>query len=224
MADQALRLGGATLTRFAEIVHTALIEMRGTTSPRLVLELLCARMLLPDASADSAALLQRLERLERRYAAASPADGALDQAAEPADVCRGADGCSASARRSRPRRLRRRRPRRQRSRRQRPRSGSARTAAGAGEPPTPAAPAAESRRPAPEPASAAAPGELDAAALRRLWPEVLEIVKQASRRTRALLDNAQITDGGGELVTLAAPRALARMIAEDSNTSVLRRR
>ncbi len=47
-------------------MHTALIEMRGTTSPRLVLELLCARMLLPDAAADSAALLQRLERLERR--------------------------------------------------------------------------------------------------------------------------------------------------------------
>ncbi|HET9169075.1 MAG TPA: DNA polymerase III subunit gamma and tau, partial [Actinospica sp.] len=62
MSDQALRLGGATVTRFAEIVHTALIEMRGTTSPRLVLELLCARMQLPDAAADSAALLQRLER------------------------------------------------------------------------------------------------------------------------------------------------------------------
>src|ERR1700712_5465844 len=40
MADQASRLGGAALTRFAEIVHTALIEMRGTTAPRLVLELL----------------------------------------------------------------------------------------------------------------------------------------------------------------------------------------
>ncbi len=66
MTDQAARLGIATLTRYAEIVHTALIEMRGTTSPRLVLELLCARMQLPDAAVDSAAVLQRLERLERR--------------------------------------------------------------------------------------------------------------------------------------------------------------
>ncbi len=68
-AEQAARLGGATVTRYAEIVHTALLEMRGTTSPRLVLELLCARMQLPDASADAAALLQRLERLERRATA-----------------------------------------------------------------------------------------------------------------------------------------------------------
>ena len=70
----------ATLTRYAEIVHTALIEMRGTTSPRLVLELLCARMLLPDAATDSAALLQRLERLERRLVATQsgiPAESAV---------------------------------------------------------------------------------------------------------------------------------------------------
>jgi DNA polymerase-3 subunit gamma/tau len=63
---------------------------------------------------------------------------------------------------------------------------------------------------------------LDAAALRRLWPEILDIVKQSSRRTRALLDNAQISGAAGEVITLAAPSALARMIAEDSNTSVLR--
>ena len=69
MVEQAGRLGIATVTRFAEIVHTALIEIRGTTSPRLVLELLCARMQLPDAATDSAALLQRVERLERRLAA-----------------------------------------------------------------------------------------------------------------------------------------------------------
>jgi len=51
---------------------------------------------------------------------------------------------------------------------------------------------------------------------------VLEAVKQSSRRTRALLDNAQVTNVVGEAVSLAAPGALAKMIAEDSNTSVLR--
>ncbi len=87
MADQVARLGGATVTRYAEIVHNALIEMRGTTSPRLVLELLCARMQLPDASTDAAALLQRVERLERGQALAqtnrAPAPTGPPQVEEP---------------------------------------------------------------------------------------------------------------------------------------------
>ncbi|TSD94705.1 DNA polymerase III subunit gamma and tau [Gordonia rubripertincta] len=64
MRGQIETLGPASLTRFAEIVHDALGEMRGTTSPRLLLEVMCARMLLPGVSNDDAALLQRLERLE----------------------------------------------------------------------------------------------------------------------------------------------------------------
>ncbi len=72
----------------------------------------------------------------------------------------------------------------------------------------------------PEPATAPL-GELDATALRRLWPEILEAVKLSSRRTRALLDNAQITGAAGEVITLRAPTKLAVMIAEESNTSVL---
>jgi DNA polymerase-3 subunit gamma/tau len=74
--------------------------------------------------------------------------------------------------------------------------------------------------PAAPPASAAT-GALDAAALRRLWPEVLDIVKP-NRRTRALLDNAQVLDLTGHTLRISAPRALAAMIAEDSNMSVLR--
>ncbi|MGI8667214.1 MAG: DNA polymerase III subunit gamma and tau [Jatrophihabitans sp.] len=66
MADQSRRIGLASLVRYADITHTTLTDMRGTTSPRLMLELLCARMLLPDAATDSAAILQRIERLERR--------------------------------------------------------------------------------------------------------------------------------------------------------------
>ena len=72
MIAEADRLGIATLTRMAEVLHTGLVDMRGTTSPRLVLELLCARMLLPGASSSDAALLQRLERMERRMEIAGP--------------------------------------------------------------------------------------------------------------------------------------------------------
>ncbi|WP_433827632.1 DNA polymerase III subunit gamma and tau [Actinoplanes sp. CA-015351] len=65
MARQATKLGPATLSRSADIVHNGLVEMRGTTAPRLLLELVTARMLLPGADDSSSALLQRLERLER---------------------------------------------------------------------------------------------------------------------------------------------------------------
>ncbi|MTD55996.1 DNA polymerase III subunit gamma and tau [Amycolatopsis pithecellobii] len=71
MTAQAERVGLGTLTRYAEIVHNGLLEMRGATAPRLLLELLCARMLLPSASDSEAAMLQRLERLERGGVAAS---------------------------------------------------------------------------------------------------------------------------------------------------------
>ena len=175
MSEQAARLGAATLTRNAEIVHTALIEMRGTTSPRLVLELLCARMLLPDAAADSAALLQRLERLERRNAALSPPESAPQPPPQQA----------------------------------------------------PKPKATPKQKPKDDPKAAAEPtpqpGAMDAAAVRRLWPDVLDIVKQTSKRTRALLDNAQVAGVAGERLTLAAPTAaLAKMISEDGTIELVR--
>jgi DNA polymerase-3 subunit gamma/tau len=82
MTIQAERLGTATVSRFAEVLHTGLVEMRGTTSPRLVLELMCARMLLPAASLADGALLQRLERMERRMSIAGedPGPGTGQQA------------------------------------------------------------------------------------------------------------------------------------------------
>lgn len=66
MAAQASQLGTATLSRCADIVHDGLVEMRGTTAPRLLLELICARMLLPGVDDSTGGLLQRLERMERR--------------------------------------------------------------------------------------------------------------------------------------------------------------
>ncbi|CAM3169952.1 DNA polymerase III subunit gamma and tau [Tsukamurella hominis] len=75
MRGEAAKLGLATLTRCAEVTHASLAEMRGATSPRLLLEVMCARMLLPAADDSQAALLQRIEALERRPAGA-PADGA----------------------------------------------------------------------------------------------------------------------------------------------------
>src|SRR3954462_6794438 len=70
MSAQAQALGPATLSRMADTVHEGLTEMRGTTAPRLLLELVCARMLLPATDGSAAATLQRLERLERRMSIA----------------------------------------------------------------------------------------------------------------------------------------------------------
>ncbi len=84
MAEQAARLGPATLVRYGEILHAGLIEMRGATAPRLLLELLCARMLLPAASTAEPSLLERLERIERREAiAAAPVPHGATAAAPP---------------------------------------------------------------------------------------------------------------------------------------------
>jgi DNA polymerase-3 subunit gamma/tau len=69
MADQAERFGQAELARAAEILSDGLIQMRGTTSPRLLLELMCAQVLLPGAGTGERALLVRLERLEHRLEA-----------------------------------------------------------------------------------------------------------------------------------------------------------
>jgi DNA polymerase-3 subunit gamma/tau len=52
MAAQAGRFGQAGLTRAAEIVSAGLDQMRGATSPRLLLELMCAQVLLPAADTD----------------------------------------------------------------------------------------------------------------------------------------------------------------------------
>ena len=73
MAAQAGRFGQAGLTRAAEIVSTGLDQMRGATSPRLLLELMCAQVLLPAAATDEKSLLARLERLEPRAGRPAPA-------------------------------------------------------------------------------------------------------------------------------------------------------
>src|SRR5262249_5802492 len=63
-----------------------LIQMRGTTSPRLLLELMCAQVLLPAASTGEKALLARLERLEHQLAGVESGPG---EAADPRGGRRG---------------------------------------------------------------------------------------------------------------------------------------
>ncbi|MFJ9941034.1 DNA polymerase III subunit gamma and tau [Streptomyces erythrochromogenes] len=70
MQAQASVFGAAELSRAADLVNAGLTEMRGATSPRLQLELICARVLLPAAFDDERSFQARLDRLERSGAAA----------------------------------------------------------------------------------------------------------------------------------------------------------
>jgi DNA polymerase-3 subunit gamma/tau len=65
MRSQADRIGTASLSRAADIAAQGLTEMRGATAPRLILELICGRILLPVSDATETGLLARIERLER---------------------------------------------------------------------------------------------------------------------------------------------------------------
>lgn len=201
LADQSRRIGIASLVRFADIAHTTLTDMRGTTSPRLMLELLCARMLLPDAASDSAALLQRLERLERRQAmdadatAGTPAPSdpveppARDRTAGPPEVSEPA-----------------------------PESADSPPDEVAQEQVAPPAPSPV----APAGLSAASQASSESTDLRHLWPQVMLALRDRSKVKWAMMNEVQIASVEGEVVSLQAPAGLARRIADDSNLAVLR--
>jgi DNA polymerase-3 subunit gamma/tau len=248
MQEQAQRLGPATLTRYAEIVHTGLIDMRGATAPRLLLELLCARMLLPgavptDAAADSA-VLQRLERMERRVTAGqtaaapvpaqappaapqvAPAPQAAPAAPAPAAPAPAAPAPAAPA------------PAAPAPAAPAPAAPppaewpEARTPAASEPAPTPAdrapvapPPPVTTSPPAPTPAAAPAPaasGAIDATAVRRLWSELLGAVRKNSRSTEAMLTNATVQSIEGDTVTIAHTAApLARRLGEPRNVDAI---
>jgi DNA polymerase-3 subunit gamma/tau len=90
--EQAGRFGPAELTRAADVTSSALSELRGATAPRLHLELMVARLLLPASDADEAATRARLDQIERRMAAAPVHAAPAGAAASPAATAAQADG------------------------------------------------------------------------------------------------------------------------------------
>jgi len=81
MAAQAAAFGQAELSRVADLVNQTLTEMTGATSPRLHLELMLARVLVPSTDATERGALARVERLERRVGVDGPV--AVDAGARP---------------------------------------------------------------------------------------------------------------------------------------------
>ena len=85
MRNQANRIGTANLSRAADITAEGLTQMRGATPPRLMLELICGRILLPIGDNTQAGMLSRIERLERveNIAPMSSGSSARSQTVEP---------------------------------------------------------------------------------------------------------------------------------------------
>jgi DNA polymerase III subunit gamma/tau len=80
MKLQAMSFGMSELTHASNAVSAALSEMSGATSPKLQLELMCAKVLVPSSDKTEVGSLARIERLERRMGVAQSADAALVQA------------------------------------------------------------------------------------------------------------------------------------------------
>ena len=202
MREQATRIGRATLTRYAEVIHAGLTEMRGATAPRLLLEVICARLLLPSASDAESALLQRVERIETRLDMSIPQDEKPQR--------------SAPVRRSEPV----------------PPPPPPRAAAAEPAPtPSPAAvpePSREPSPPDPEPVVSeevpvvAGSAEPNAAAVRTLWPTVRDKVRERSRTTEVMLAGATVRAVEGNTLVLSHESApLAKRLSEQRNADVI---
>ena len=205
MRDQATRIGTATLTRYAEVVHAGLGEMRGATAPRLLLEVVCARLLLPSASDTESALLQRVERIETRLDMSIPADevAASQPIAPPKRFARRSKAAEPQA----------------------PKAELKPKPEPAPEPPPSPAP-----EPPPDPVvEAQAPtapsggGEPNAAAVRSMWTTVRDKVRQRSRTTEVMLAGAIVRAVDGDTLVLSHESApLAKRLVEQRNSDVIR--
>jgi DNA polymerase-3 subunit gamma/tau len=86
---QAAKFGRAELAHAADAVNESLTTMSGATSPKLHLELMCAKILVPAANATEVGSLARIERLERRIGiggAVSTATSSVPVTPAPAPV------------------------------------------------------------------------------------------------------------------------------------------
>jgi DNA polymerase-3 subunit gamma/tau len=178
LVAQAARFGKAELVRAADSVAAGLTEMRGATTPRLLLELICARVLLPSADHSTDGVTARLDRLERRMSMAPPVveEVAQQPSRTPQPPAPTPPEVEVRAQR-------------------------------ASKPPEPSSePPAE---PAPPPTPK--PTTLGLVDVRRIWPDLLEKVREMRRYTWILLSqNAQVVGLEGNVLTVGFKNSGAR--------------
>ena len=222
LSSQAASLGAGELTRAAEVIAVGLTDMRGTTAPRLHLELMCARVLLPGADVDDRGIHARLDRLERRIGMTGtsstrpeptptrtePAPTRAEPSSmRPEPVDGHESGASASSARITPEPAEESLPAPTPVRPspvERPSQPDARGPAGGDTDDT-------KLGSEPDPAQPTPGAKFTVTDIRRLWPEVLEEVKGKRRFTWILLSqNAQVAELRGDTLLLAMTNAGAR--------------
>ncbi|MGN6723238.1 MAG: DNA polymerase III subunit gamma and tau [Marmoricola sp.] len=193
LTAQAARFGRAELVRAADIVSVGLTEMRGATSPRLLLELICARVLLPASSLDAVGLAARMDRFERRLGmgGAPEVEEARSAVTKPEEA---APPTPPPAPEPEPE---------QRSVRPAARE-AARNVVGV-------AKTAVSAVVGEVQSAVAKPGTMTLADARRIWPDLLDEIKKQRRFAWILLSqNAQVVGLEGDVLTLGLKNSGAR--------------
>ena len=183
MRTQAANIGAANLSRCADIAAEGLTQMRGATAPRLILELICGRMLLPGGDNTEAGMLSRIERLERVENISTPAPSSPTpvKATVPSPAPKIADAPKAA---------------------EKPEPVVLAEKEAAVE---------DFKEALPKSSKAASSQPIDIAGLRRLWPDVIENVKKRRRLTWSLLSaSAQIVAVDEKLITIGIVNAGAR--------------
>jgi len=203
MRVQAQNIGQASLSRAADIAAEGLTQMRGATAPRLILELICGRILLPMGDTSEAGLLARIERLERVESIAPTARSVEPSSNSEAQKPQTPDTSSNSLRshtllsQS---------------------SSSSETVINKEDYVSAATAEAKKEAPVKVAKEAAAPAAakpkidtMDVAGLRRLWPDVIENVKKRRRLTWSLLSaSAQILGVDDKNITIGIVNPGAR--------------
>jgi len=187
MTAQAQRIGSASLSRAADIAAEGLTQMRGATAPRLMLELICGRMLLPIADDSDRGLLVRVERLERAENLAP-----MTSSAQRVEALK-TESLETKAPKSESIKV------------------SSEPADGGDTKKVLSVSPNQSEQTKPEKLVAPSVSNVDIAGLRRLWPDVIEDVKKRRRLTWSLLStSAQVLAVDDDAITIAIVNAGAR--------------
>ena len=191
MRGQSSRFGAASLSRAADIVSEGLTQMRGATAPRLLLELICARVLLPGIDDSQRGMLARLERVERRGGIETQPPSSAEVAAPISRTP------MVSAVKNKKAAEPQTKPKNQES--------------------------AESAKPK-EVSTPIQSGPVDLMSVRRLWPEIIENVKNRRRLTWSLISaSAQLTAIDDKTLTISLVNAGARdSFARSGSDGILR--
>ena len=188
MRNQSQHIGSANLSRAADIAAEGLTQMRGATAPRLILELICGRILLPGGDNSESGLLSRIERLERAENLA-PMSNSISSVKAPKNEI-------GDFKESLPK-----------SPIQTEELSSSAKSPSKAEEIAPKKVVAEEAKKAPVKASAG----MDIAGLRRVWPDVIEDVKKRRRLTWSLLSaSAQVIALDDSAITIGIVNAGAR--------------